>query len=403
MTEPWPFRGHVAAVGIGTTPYHKRGQSPHSLTGLLVHAIVDACDDAGLDPRDVDGFVSYGADRSTAGRLMPALGTRELRWSTLVWGGGGGGSAGAFAVAASAIVCGLADTVVVYRAVHQGADGRLAEAVKEDHLSPQYDVNGINIPIEMMALRARRMIEGGGVPASAMRELVRASYFHASRNPAASSKGRLVSIEDYESTPMLADPLRIWDCSRENDGAAAVILTSAERAADLAQRPAYVVAAPQATPQGWGERMESRDPYDTAGFQAVGRRLWQQSGCRPQDIDVVQVYENTSAGGLASLIDLGFCSAAEAEDFFTFDRLTAPGGTLPTNTAGGNLAEGFFHGMGLALEGIRQIRGTSCNQVPGAALSLVTGGPYAHPASAVLFGSEPAPVPRSARARRSAQ
>jgi acetyl-CoA acetyltransferase len=387
----WAHRGAAAVAGIGTTPYYRRGESPDSIVGLAVRAIVDACDDAGLDPQDVDGFVSYGADRNAAGRLMPSLGTKELRWSTLVWGGGGGGSAGAIAVAASAIIAGLAEHVVVYRAVHQGADGRLAEVVKEDHLSPQYDVNGINIPIEMMALRTRRMIDAGGIPASAMRELCRAAYFHASKNPAASSRGRLVSIEDYESSPMLADPYRIFDCSRENDGAAALLVTSAERARELRQPPAYVVAAPQASPRGWGERQESRDPYESGGFSAVAARLWEQSGCGPADIDVLQVYENTIGGAVAVMVDLGFATAETAEKFFTFENLTAPGGGLPTNTSGGNVAEGFFHGMGLALEGVRQLRGTSCNQVPGAHLSLVTGGPWAHPASAVLFSDAPEP------------
>ncbi|MFV0307742.1 MAG: thiolase C-terminal domain-containing protein [Desertimonas sp.] len=387
----WRHRGAVAVAGIGTTPYYKRGQASDSIVGLAVRAIVAACDDAGIDPGDVDGFVSYGADRNAAGRLMPSLGTRELRWSTLVWGGGGGGSAGAISVAASAILADLADTVVVYRAVHQGADGRLAEAVKEDHLSPQYEINGINIPIEMMALRTRRMIDGGGVPATAMREFSRAAYFHASNNPAASSRGRLLGSEDYQDSPMLADPYRLYDCSRENDGAAAVIVTSAARARDLRQAPAYVVAAPQASPPGWGERQESRDPYETAGFSAVGRALWTQSGCSPADVDVAQVYENTSGGAVAVMMDLGLTTPQGAGEFFRYDNLIAPDGRLPVNTAGGNLAEGFFHGMGLALEGVRQIRGTSCNQVPGAHLSLVTGGPWAAPASAFLLSDAPAP------------
>lgn len=387
----WPHRGKVAIAGIGTTPYHRRGTSPDSIVGLAVRAIVEAADDAGIDPRDIDGFVSYGADRNAAGRLIPSLGTKELRWSTLVWGGGGGGSAGAVAIAASAILAELAEVVVVYRAVHEGADGRLAVAVKEDHLSPQYDANGIYIPIEMMALRTQRMIEAGGVPASAMRELSRAAYWHASRNPAASSRGRLLEVDAYESSPMLADPYRIFDCSRENDGAAAVIVTSAERARDLRHPPSYVVAAPQGSPEGAGERQESRDPYTGGGFSVVGRRLWQQSGCSAADVDVLQVYENTSGGAVAVMLELGFCTPEAAGEFFTLENLTAPDGGLPTNTSGGNLAEGFFHGMGLMLEGVRQVRGDSVNQVPDARLSLVTGGPWAHPASAVLLGVTPVP------------
>jgi acetyl-CoA acetyltransferase len=95
-----------------------------------------------------------------------------------------------------------------------------------------------------------------------------------------------------------------------------------------------------------------------------------------------------SGMGVSAIIDHGFCSLAEAGDFFTVDNLTAPGGLLPVNTAGGNLAEGFIHGMGLVSEAVRQIRGTSCNQVPGAGLSLVTGGPGDSSVSSLLLGSD---------------
>ena len=100
------------------------------------------------------------------------------------------------------------------------------------------------------------------------------------------------------------------------------------------------------------------------GSARSGRRLWEQSGVGPNDIDVLQVYENTSGGAVAVMVDIGLCTSETAGELFTFENLIAPSGRLPTNTAGGNLAEGFFHGMGLALEGVRQIRGTSVNQVP---------------------------------------
>ncbi len=383
----WEHKGKTAIAGIGTTPYYRRGQSAESVTSLTVRAIVAACDDAGIDPRDVDGFVSYGADHSSGTRLAPSLGTRDVRWSAMAFGGGGSGTAPAVAIAASAILAGFADTVVVYRGVSQ-TEGRLLELVKEDHMSPQYEVNGLVAPVEFMALRTRRMLEVAGVPRSAMRDFVRAAYHHGSRNPAASARGVEVSDEDYESSRYIAEPYRLFDCSRENDGAAAVIVTSAERARDLRQPPAYVLAAPQSIPQGWGERGESNDPYWCSGFFTVGERLWSDAGHGPDEIDVVQVYENTVGLAVASLIELGFCTPETAGEFFRYENLIAPNVGLPVNTAGGNIAEGFFHGMGLILEGARQIRGDSVNQVPDAALSLVTGGPGGQ-GSAVLLGTEP--------------
>jgi acetyl-CoA acetyltransferase len=105
-------------------------------------------------------------------------------------------------------------------------------------------------------------------------------------------------------------------------------------------------------------------------------------------VDVVQVYENFSGPAVASLIDLGLCPPGpEAGSFMTVPNLVAPDGALPVNTAGGNIAEGFVHGIGLVLEAVRQIRGTSASQVPGADVSLLLGGPAAPLVSATVFGS----------------
>src|ERR1700749_2092771 len=117
------LRGRVAVVGIGETEYYRHGASPDPEFKLALKAILSACQDAGLDPREIDGFASYSDDRSEASRLAAALGTHRLRAATMQWGGGGGGCCAAVANAASAIVAGLADCVVVFRALNQGQDG----------------------------------------------------------------------------------------------------------------------------------------------------------------------------------------------------------------------------------------------------------------------------------------
>lgn len=384
------FRGAVAVVGIGTTPYYKRGQSPDEERKLCLRAIVDACADAGIDPRDIDGFSSYGADINEGPRLTAPLGTREMRWSTLIWGGGGGGSAGAIAAAASAIVAGQADIVAVYRASAESTSGRLLNAVSEGYLGPNWTVHGCDSPAQLLALNAQRMIEHDGVAPQAFEAVVRASYYHARGNPAAMAHAMELDAQRYRDARWIAEPFRLYDCSRENDAAAALILTSAERARDLRQKPAYLLAAAFGCGPRWGEMDANHDPFSSGGFREVARRLWRQSGYGPQDVDVTQLYLNFSAPGVAALIDHGFCTAESAGEVLSFENLIAPYGWLPINTGGGDLAEGFVHGMGNALEAVRQIRGTSPNQVPDARLSLLTGGPMAELVSSALFAAEEA-------------
>jgi acetyl-CoA acetyltransferase len=382
------LRGRTAIVGLGETPYYKRGTAPVAELGLCVEAIVAACADAGLTPEEVDGFVSYGSDNNSGPRLMPPLGTRELRYSTLVWHGGGGGIPGALAVAAGAILSGQAEVVAVYRAMAEAVGGRLRDAVSQDHIGPQNTANGIDSPAQICALRTTRLLEADGVPRRVLRDMAKASYHHARANPHAYGRTTDLDDEAYDTARWISEPLRLFDCSRENDGAGAVLVVSAERARELTDRPVYLLSAPMGAAHGWGELEESCMPYASSGFEAVARRLWAESGYGPGDVDVVQVYENFTGPGVASLIDHGFCTAATAGDVLTFENLIAPSGKLPVNTSGGNLAEGFIHGMGLVLEAARQVRGESTNQVPGAELSLMTGGPGAQMVSSALLGAE---------------
>jgi acetyl-CoA acetyltransferase len=379
----------TAVVGVGLRQY-KRGAAPWPERGVLVRAIVDACDDAGLDPAEIDGFVSYGDDHNEPIRLAPDLGTRELTWSSAVWGGGGGGIAAAFAHAAAAIHTGQARTVVVFRALAEGASGRLSAAVMAHHLNAHMLGAGVVAPAQTCALRARRLFERHGVPQSACEALVRASYHHAARNPEAVSHGKELDLEAYRTSRWISEPFRLFDCSRENDGAGALILVSAERARDLRRPPIYLAAVAQGAAHGWGDLLENDDDdqYAGSGFRAVARQLWDRSGLAPKDIDVAQVYENFSAQGVAALIEHGFCTYESVGDFVRFENLIAPDGDLPVNTSGGNFAQGFIHGIGLPIEAVRQLRGDSANPVPGATTCLLTGGPGAPTVSSAIFANQ---------------
>jgi acetyl-CoA acetyltransferase len=124
MSRDRALRGAAAVAGIGSTPYYKRGTSPHSASRLTLEAILAACADAGIDAHQVDGFVSYANDLNEGLAIGAALGVRETRWSTMVWGGGGGGVAAAVNAAAAAVATGQAEHVVVYRGLTQADDGR---------------------------------------------------------------------------------------------------------------------------------------------------------------------------------------------------------------------------------------------------------------------------------------
>jgi len=380
------LRGTTAVVGIGQTPFYKRGTSGQPALKLALQSIVAACEDAGIDPSDIDGFVSYGAERNDGQRMMPALNTKEIRFGALVWTHGGG-IPGALGLAATALATGQANVVAVYRAMSEASGQRLRVDVAQDDTSAQCLVNGLDGPAQMCAMRSMRLIEAEGVPARTLRDMALASYYHARRNPDAVGRRAELDEANYESSRWISEPYHLFDCSRENDAGVAVIMVSAERARDLRQPPAYLLGAPMGAARGWGMLEENQNPYWSAGFQGVADRLWAETGYGPDDVDVAQIYENMTGMGVSAIIEHGFCSLESAGEFITFDNLIAPAGALPVNTSGGNLAEGFIHGMSLVNEAVRQIRGTSPNQVPGAALSLMTGGPGDPVVSTALLGS----------------
>ena len=167
------LRGAAAVAGIGSTPYYKRGTSPHSSLRLNLEAILAACADAGLDAHEVDGFVSYANDLNEGLAVGAALGVREIRWSTMVWGGGGGGVAAAVNAAAAAVACGQAEHVIVYRGITEADDGR--QSYGKGHFPPLLSAHGVLTPVQVCALRTQRSLEVDGVPWSEMAVVVRSA------------------------------------------------------------------------------------------------------------------------------------------------------------------------------------------------------------------------------------
>lgn len=385
------LRGQVAVVGVGETDYYRRGESPDPEFKLAAKAILAACKDAGITAQDVDGFASYSNDRNDPSRLAAALGCRELRFANMQWGGGGGGGSGAIGNAAAAIATGMADCVVVFRGLAQGQFGRFGQGPRRNtiqgdgaHTVPY----GLMSPAQMFAMKVQRFMHDHGVGQSALRAISMASYHHAQNNPRAVMYGRPLDHEAYDSSRWIVEPFHLYDCCQENDGAAAMVLVAAERAKDLAERPAYLLGAVSGSHYRAGASVHNTPDYATSTFKTLAPRLYEMAGVRASDVDVLQSYENFTGGVLMSIVEHGFCEPQACNEFFVDERLYAPDGDLPLNTSGGNLAECYMHGLGLNIEAVRQIRGESSNQVPDAAVSMVISGPMVTPVSSCIFGSE---------------
>jgi acetyl-CoA acetyltransferase len=217
-----------------------------------------------------------------------------------------------------------------------------------------------------------------------------ASYHHAQGNPRAVMHGKPLGPDKYDASRWIAEPFHLYDCCMENDGAAALILMSEERAKDFRQKPVYVLGAAVGSGYRTGAIPHNSPNYASASFDTVAPDLYRMARLGPSDVGVVQSYENFTGGVVMALAEHGFFKPEEANEFLTLENLIAPFGRLPLNTSGGNLAECYMHGFELVLEAVRQVRGISSNQVKRNDVAMVIGGPMVTPASNLLLGSQEA-------------
>jgi acetyl-CoA acetyltransferase len=390
-TSERTLRGKAAVVGVAETTYYKWGQSPDPEFKLAIEAILKACENAGIDPTDIDGFSSYSNDRSDASRMSAALGCKQLSFASMQWGGGGGGGSGAIANAAAAIATGQAECVVVFRALAQGQFGRFGQGPRSRIVS---GFAAHTLPFGMMsaahsfAMKCNRYMHDHGIEQDALRAISLAAYEHAQHNPRAVMYGRPLDEGAYDASRWIVEPFHLYDCCLENDGAAAIVLVAAERAKDFPHPPCYVLAAVSGSHHRAGASVHNTPDYASSSFTTVAPRLYKMAELGPSDVDVLQSYENFTGGVMMSIVEHGFCQPDEVNEFFTVENFTAPKGKLPLNTSGGNLAECYMHGLGLNVEAVRQIRGESTSQVPDAEVAMVTSGPMVTPVSSCIFGSE---------------
>ncbi|MFB7913769.1 lipid-transfer protein [Streptomyces sp. NPDC056061] len=377
--------GRAAVVGIGATEFSK--DSGRSELKLAVEAVRAALDDAGLTPADVDGMVTFTMDTSPEITVAQAAGIGELSFFSRVHYGGGAACA-TVQQAAMAVASGVADVVVCYRAFNERSGRRFGSGVQQREPTAEGTALGWNLPFGLLtpaswvAMAAQRYLHTYGLTPDAFGHVAVTDRRHAARNPAAYFYGKPITLADHAASRWIVEPLRLLDCCQETDGGQAIVVTSTERARDLRRPPALIVAAAQ----GAGRAQEQMTSFYRDGLTGlpetavVARQLWRSSGLSPADIDVGILYDHFTPFVLMQLEEFGFCAPGEAADFVAADA-------LPLNTHGGQLGEAYLHGMNGIAEAVRQIRGSSVNQVPGAATVLVTAGTGV-PTSGLVLGAD---------------
>ncbi|MFE0175156.1 lipid-transfer protein [Streptomyces sp. NPDC059002] len=377
--------GRAAIVGIGATEFSK--DSGRSELKLAVEAVHAALDDAGLAPADVDGMVTFSMDTSPEITVAQAAGIGELSFFSRVHYGGGAACA-TVQQAALAVASGVAEVVVCYRAFNERSGRRFGSGVQQREPSAEGAALGWSLPFGLLtpaswvAMAAQRYLHAYGLTPDAFGHVAVTDRKYAATNPAAYFHGKPITLADHAASRWIVEPLRLLDCCQETDGGQAIVVTGAERASDLPQRPAVIAAAAQGAGRAQ-EQMTSFYRDDLSGLpemSVVARQLWRTSGLAPADIDVGILYDHFTPFVLMQLEEFGFCGPGEAADFVAEER-------LPLNTHGGQLGEAYLHGMNGIAEAVRQLRGTSVNQLPGASRALVTAGTGV-PTSGLILGSD---------------
>ena len=385
------YAGNTAIVGIGATEFSK--DSGRSELQLALEACVAALDDAGVDPKQVNGLSTFTMESNPETEIMRGLGIPELTHFSRIHFGGGAPCA-TVQYAAMAVDAGVADYVLCYRAFNErsgrrfgaGVQDRPAGATAEEAQFAWTSPYGLLTPASWVAMFATRMMHEYGITSEDFGRVAVADRKHAATNPAAHFYGQPITLEEHQQSRWIVEPLHLLDCCQETDGGQAMLVTTLERAKDLRQ-PAVVIAG---AAQGMGDGQQMMRSFfrdSLVGLPEMGvcaRQLWESSGLGADDVQTAVIYDHFTPFVLPQLEEFGFCGRGEAKDFIA-DGAIELGGRLPVNTHGGQLGEAYLHGMNGVAEGVRQVRGTSVNQVPSVEHALVTGGTGV-PTSALLLG-----------------
>jgi acetyl-CoA acetyltransferase len=385
--------GRVAIVGIGQTPF-TRGTDLSTLD-LHLAAAVEALEDAGLAAADVDGVMPNELAGTIAEDFILNLGIPGLAFSSTIRTGGAS-FVSALQSASLAIAAGVAKTVLLvagrrgYSAqrVSRTSEGAIAPHPVMRHVDEFERPFGNTVASQWFAQAARRHMFEYGTTSEHFGRIAVACRKHANANPRALMYEKPMTLEAHQASAMIADPLRLFDCSLETDGATALVLTSMERARDLRKAPVSILGLGEGHGAPPTSITQKRDLTEIEGLVAAGRRAYAMAGLGPAEIDTAQIYDGFSWIVLASLEALGFCAKGEGGPFVEGGRIEL-GGALPVNTSGGLLSEGHCSGANLLSEAVRQIRREvePERQVADCERVLVTGEGDFHEGSVAILGA----------------
>ena len=383
------LHNEAVIVGIGQTDFTKN--SGRSEVQLAAECTKAAIADAGLKPSDIDGMTSFTLDTSDETEVARNVGCGDLTFFSRI-GYGGGAAVGIVHQAAMAVATGAAKYVVGFRALNGRSGQRYSQGVSGNIVTSDlvhwgyYMPFGLLTPTSWVAMFTQRYMHQTGCKSTDLAEVCMAQRAHAVKNPNAFFYERPMTLDDHQTSRMICDPLRLYDCCQETDGGCAFVITTPERAKDLAQKGAVI----RGIAQGSGEDQEQMTSFyrgDIARIyemEVVAKQMWEVAGMSARDIDAAIIYDAFSSIVLFQLEAFGFCEPGEAKDYVK-DSALGVGGRLPTNTHGGQLSESYIHGINGVNEGVRLIRGTSVNQPEKNDHVLVTAG-VGVPTSAMVLG-----------------
>ena len=365
----------VAIVGVGYSDVTRRGEP--NVGTLTLAAAKGALDDAGLTARDVDAIVEYSfgfrGDSPMAVSTQRLLGIENLTMFNDLMGTGPSGLAGAMD-ASMAIASGACETALVYRTITRqaGHTGMMREGPVQAAGAAQFTAPygyGGGIILAMAMRKRRRVAELGGSFEDYGHIALNARQW-AALNPRALFR-EPITMDDYFASRSVADPLLLFDCDYPVNAACAAVLTTEERARDLRHAPVLV----EALAYGTGKRADwlYADDFLFGGTVPCARALWSRTDLTAADVDVAELYDGFTHITISWLEALGLCGIGEFHDWVDAGARIGPGGSLPLNTYGGQLAAGRMHGLAFLTEAVEQLRGEcGARQVPGAQVAVVS-------------------------------
>jgi acetyl-CoA acetyltransferase len=342
---------------------------------LAAQAVKAAVDDAGLEVSEIDGLATFGPNDSIAPNLLaPALGIKSMNWYVDQFLGGSV-SMSIIGQAALAVGAGVADCVVCYRALNGRSGNRLNGSTSFTQRPPwdmQYKAStGYIVPAQEIAMAARAHMLRYGTTNEDLGGIALLCRNHAVDNDRAMMRKPL-TLDDYLSSRWIVEPFRLFDCCLETDGAVAVAVVSADRAQDLPHRPVLIRAAAW----GGGVNIINNGHTDLAESPArlIAGKLYRTAGIGPEDIDFAELYDCFTYTLLSQIEGYGFCEPGGVPSRLAEGAFNRKGGSIPINTHGGLLSEGYLHGLNHVYEAVEQIRGDAgLRQLAHRDTALVTG------------------------------